>query len=325
LAREPATFGGLRHGGKVAKLWSVKLIQKIFAGVAIITLLLAVTLLGQAPTFKSSTRTVPLYTTVIDGQGRLVPDLTKEDFDVLDENKPQEIDLFINETQPITVVVMLDTSASMTGNLKLLAQAAEAFLMRLLPEDQGRVGAFNDKIQFASEFTSNRDSLIGALKDLDFGNPTRLYDAIDASITELEAFDGRRVVLVFTDGDDTGSRIGSGDVLDRAREKEVMIYAIGLQTDYFNGVARVRTKPDRSLRKLADETGGGYFELEKTAELQPTFTRVAQELHSQYVLGFTPKQLDGKIHRLAVRIKRPGLTARARKSYVAAGEAPATR
>jgi Ca-activated chloride channel family protein len=295
------------------------------AAATIVVLVLAISLHGQAPTFKSSTRTVPLYTTVTDGQGRLVPDLLREDFDILDDNKPQDIDVFINEVQPITVVVMLDTSASMTGNLKLLAQAAEAFLMRLLPEDKGRVGAFNDKIQFASEFTSDRDSLIGALKDLDFGNPTRLYDAIDASIIELKEFDGRRVVLVFTDGDDTGSRTGSGDVLDRARQDEVMIYAIGLQTDYFNGVQRVRTKPDRSLRRLAEETGGGYFELEKTTELSPTFTRVAQELHSQYVLGFTPKLLDGKIHRLAVRVKRQGLTARARKSYVAASEVPATR
>jgi Ca-activated chloride channel family protein len=298
--------------------------MKIAAATRVV-LVLAITLHGQQPTFKSSTRTVPLYTTVTDSQGRLVPDLMREDFDILEDNKPQDIDLFINEVQPITVVVMLDTSASMTGNLKLLTQAAEAFLMRLLPEDKGRVGAFNDKIQFASEFTSNRDSLIGALKDLDFGNPTRLYDAIDASITELKELEGRRVVLVFTDGDDTGSRTGSGDVLDRARQDEVMIYAIGLQTDYFNGVQRVRTKPDRSLRRLAEETGGGYFELEKTTELSPTFTRVAQELHSQYVLGFTPKQLDGKVHRLAVRVKKQGLTARARKSYLAATEVPATR
>ena len=231
--------------------------MKIVAGASIVTVVLAATLLGQAPTFKSSTRTVPLYTTVIDAQGRLVPDLMKEDFDILDENKPQEIDLFINEVQPITVVVMLDTSASMTGNLKLLTLAAEAFRMRLLPEDQGRVGAFNDKIQFASEFTSNRDSLIGALKDLDFGNPTRLYDAIDASITELQEFEGRRVVSSLRTGTIPAAGAGSGDVLDRAREKEVMIYEIGLQTDYFNGVQRVRTKPDRSLRKLADETGGG--------------------------------------------------------------------
>jgi hypothetical protein len=72
------------------------------------------------------------------------------------------------------------------------------------------------------------------------------------------------------------------------------------------------------LRKVADETGGGYFELSKTADLAPTFTRVAQELHSQYVLGFAPTQLDGKVHKLAVKMKQPGMTARARRSYLAA-------
>ena len=91
-----------------------------------------------------------------------------------------------------------------------------------------------------------------------------------------------------------------------------MIYAIGLESVYFNGQQQVRTKPDGGLRKIADETGGGYFELKKTSDLAPTFTRVAQELHSQYVLGFTPTQLDGKVHKLAVKMKQPGMTARAR-------------
>jgi len=99
-----------------------------------------------------------------------------------------------------------------------------------------------------------------------------------------------------------------------------MIYAIGLESSYFNGQRMTRTKPDRGLRKISDETGGGYFELEKSADLEPTFTRVAQELHSQYVIGFTPTLLDGRVHKLAVRMKQPGLTARARKSYVAVAE-----
>ena len=184
---------------------------------------------------------------------------------------------------------MLDTSASMTGNLKLLEQAAEQFLIRLLPKDKGMVGAFNDKIEFfPATFTNDRDRLIASLKDLDFGNPTRLYDAVAASMDRLHKIDGRRVVLVFTDGDDTGSRESVGSVLESARANEVMIYAIGLRSDYFNGSRQVRSKPDGGLRRLAEETGGGYFELEKTSELAPTFTRVAQELHSQYVLGFTP-------------------------------------
>ncbi len=96
-----------------------------------------------------------------------------------------------------------------------------------------------------------------------------------------------------------------------------MVYSIGLESNYFNGQRQVRSKPDSGLRKISDETGGGYFELEKTSDLAPTFSRVAQELHSQYVLGFTPTQLDGKVHKLAVRMKQPGMTARARRSYLA--------
>ncbi len=274
----------------------------------------------QVPTFTSGTRIVPLYVTVTDSQGRLVPDLTKEDFEVLDNEKPQELTLFLNEVQPITVVVMLDTSASMTGNLDLLDQAAEQFLIRLLPDDRGRVGAFNDKIQFTSDFTGDRDALVEALKHLDFGNPTRLYDAVDVSIDELAGITGRRVVLVFTDGEDTGSNVGQAKVLEKARNGEVMIYAIGLESDFFNGVRRVRTRPDRGLKRLADETGGGFFELDKTDDLGTTFTRVAQELHSQYVMGFTPAALDGKVHKLTLRLKKPGLTARARKSYLATSD-----
>ena len=281
----------------------------------------SVTLMAQQPTFRSGARTVPIYATVIDAQKRLVPDLEQGDFEILDNLKPQTIDLFLNEVQPITVVVMLDTSASMTGNLKLLEQAAEQFLIRLLPKDKGMVGAFNDKIEFSpATFTSDRDQLISALGRLDFGNPTRLYDAIAASMDRLLDIEGRKVVLVFTDGDDTGSREDLGSVLDAARQNEVMVYAIGLRSDYFNGSRQVRSKPDSGLRRLSEETGGGYFELDKTSDLAPTFTRVAQELHSQYVLGFTPTVLDGKIHKLTVNVKRPGMTVRARRSYLASSE-----
>ena len=118
-------------------------------------------------------------------------------------------------------------------------------------------------------------------------------------------------------------------MLDRARLAEVMIYAIGLESVYQPiGMAKVRTRPDRGLRRLSDETGGGYYEFKKTEELGPAFTRVAQELHSQYLLGFTPTQLDGKVHKLELKMTKPGMTARARRSYVASpepGAAPSTR
>jgi len=273
---------------------------------------------AQQPTFKSGTQIVSLFVTVTDAQKRLVPGLVQDDFEVLDNDKPQPIVFFNNEVQPITVVVMLDTSGSMTGSIPLLRAAAEQFLIRLLPADKGRVGAFNDKIQFSSRFTSDRDELVSDVKELDYGNGTKLWDAVAASLDELKGIEGRRVILVFTDGDDTASSVGLGKVVERARAEEAMVYSIGLESNYFNGQRMVRSSPDSGLRKISDETGGGYFELKKTADLAPTFTRVAQELHSQYVLGFSPTQLDNKVHKLTVRVKQPGMTARARRSYVAA-------
>ena len=274
------------------------------------------------PVFRSGVRTVPIYATVIDSNGRLVPGLEQSDFTVLDNNKPAEMLLFSNESQPFTAVVMLDTSASMTANLKLLNRAAEQFLLRLLPVDRAQVGAFNDKIQLSGTSTNNRDELIGALNDLYFGNPTRLNDAIATSLDVLKGVDGRRVILVFTDGEDTSSRIGFKTVLERARDEEVMVYSIGLESEYFNGMRVVRSRPSRDLRRISDETGGGYFELQKTDELSPTFTRVAQELRSQYLIGFAPVALDNKVHKLEVRVNKPGMTVRARKSYLAAPDKP---
>ena len=274
------------------------------------------------PVFKSSVRTVPIYATVVDASGRLVPELDRSDFTILDNGKPADVTLFSNESQPFTAVVMLDTSASMTANLKLLNRAAEQFLLRLLPVDRAQVGAFNDKIQLSGTFTNDRDELIGALNDLYFGNPTRLNDGIAAGLDALQGIDGRRVVLVFTDGEDTSSRIGFKTVLERARDEEVMVYSIGLESEYFNGMRVVKSRPSRDLRKISDETGGGYFELLKTADLAPTFTRVAQELRSQYLIGFAPAALDGKVHKLEVKVTRPGMTVRARKSYLAAPDKP---
>src|SRR6185503_11100044 len=158
---------------------------------------------AQGPTFKSGTQVVSLFVTVADATRRLVSGLTQEEFEVFDNEKPQSIIFFQNEVQPITVIVMLDTSGSMTLTLDLLREAAEQFLIRLLPDDKGKVGAFNDKIQFSSTFTSNRDQLVTEVKNLDYGNGTRLWDAIAASLDELKSVEGRRVVLVFTDGDDT--------------------------------------------------------------------------------------------------------------------------
>ncbi len=295
---------------------------KRFAGAVALAAAMSMALAAQqqAPTFKSGTQVVSLFVTVQDVQKRLVPELVQADFDIFDNEKPQPLAYFDNSIHPINVVVMLDTSGSMTLTIDLLKQAAEQFLIRLLPNDKGRVGAFNDKIQINAKWSSDRDQMISDVKNLDYGNGTRLWDAVGVALDELKPVDGRKVILVFTDGDDTESKMTLGKIIERARVDEVMIYAIGLESNYFNGQRMVRTKPDSGLRKIADETGGGYFELTKASELASTFTKVAQELHSQYVIGFTPTLLDNKVHKLMVKMKQPGMTARARRSYLAAGD-----
>jgi VWFA-related protein len=276
----------------------------------------------QAPVFRSASQTVAIYATVLDRDGRLVPDLLQEHFEVLDNGKPQPLTIFKSDVQPITVVAMLDVSGSMTLNLDRLKVAAEQFVLRLLPEDQARIGSFSDRINiYPSRFTNNRDQLIRIVhNDMGFGNPTHLWDAIDESMTALANESGRRVVLVFTDGEDQRSRhVGFDEVLARAQTEGFMIYAIGMES-YLPAI-NLRTRPDRKLRRLAEETGGGYFELKEKDDLNSTFTRVADELHRQYVLGFDVPVLDGAVHLLDVRVKVPGMTARARKSYVAAASA----
>ena len=143
---------------------------------------------------------------------------------------------------------------------------------------------------------------------------------------------------MLSDGKDSGPTdfrrryVSQVDVIDRARDEEVMIYAVAMRSRSTQrmppgigagGLAALTADlPDPGLARVAEETGGGYFELSKKDELGPTFTRVVQELHSQYVLGFSPAVLDGKIHKLEVRVKRPGLTARSRRSYVATPAVP---
>src|SRR6185295_5680000 len=184
------------------------------AAIAVAVAVASAALVAQQPTFRTGTQVVSLFVTVADAQKRLIPDLTQDDFQVFDNEKPQPLSYFDNSIHPINVVVMLDTSGSMTLTIDLLKQAAEQFVIRLLPEDKARVGAFNDKIQINAKWSNNRDQLVTDVKDLDYGNGTRLWDAVGAALDELKAIDGRRVVLVFTDGDDTSSRIGLGTVTE---------------------------------------------------------------------------------------------------------------
>ena len=189
----------------------------------------------QQPTFKSGTRTVAVYATVTDGSGRLVTDLSQDDFEIKESGKVQPITVFSKEVQPITLVMMLDRSGSMRGNFQLVDRAAEAFVRQLRPEDKARIGSFAEKVQLDPEqFTSDKAVLIDILRTrLQERGPTPLWNAMDFSVSELKGQDGRRVILVFTDGSDQpGSFLNNRSFLDvslRAQQADVMVYAIGLE------------------------------------------------------------------------------------------------
>ena len=293
----------------------------------------ATTQADQQPTFKSGARTVAVYATVTDKDGRLVPDLTREDFEIRDNGKVQPIAVFSNEVQPISVVMMLDRSGSMRGNFGLVEAAGEAFVRAMLPADKARIGSFAEKVQIDPEnFISDQKELISILRTkLQNDGPTPLWNAVDASIATLKEQEGRKVVLAFTDGADNPgnfkfNNLSFMDIMRRAQVADVMVYAVGLESASrptaggggFGGGFGGGGRPDPGLPAIAEETGGGYFELRRAQDLAGTFARVADELHRQYLIGFAPVNLDGKMHKIEVRVSKPGMKVRARKEYHAA-------
>jgi VWFA-related protein len=308
--------------------------MRIFALAALLAVL-TVSLPAQQPTFKSGARSVAVYATVTEKDGRLVPDLTRSDFEIKDNGKVQPITVFSNEVQPISVVMMLDRSGSMRGNFRLVEAAGEAFVRALMPADKARIGSFAENIQIDPEqFTNDKNQLVTVLRTkLQEQGPTPLWNSVEASIATLASQEGRKVVLVFTDGADnpgafTFNNMSFMDISRRAQRADVMVYAIGLQSSGpparmgggggFGGGFGGGNRPDPGLPAIADETGGGYFELTRAEDLAGTFARVADELHRQYLIGFDPPKLDDKMHDIEVKVKKPGMKVRARQEYFAA-------
>jgi Ca-activated chloride channel homolog len=272
----------------------------------------------QQQTFRSSVNTVSLYATVRGDDDRLEPYLTREDFVIFDNGKPQETTVFRKEVVPITVVLMLDMSGSTGGRAAFMRTAGEAFVTPLLPEDRARVGTFGKEIAVSPRLTNDHGYLLRILnRELWPGGFTPLWRAIDVAMSSLVDEVGRRVVLVVTDGMDTMGGHPFG-VTVRAQREGFIVYGVGLPSG-----AQASSRPPadggfaKDIRNLALDSGGGFIQPTKSADLRSTMARVVDELHHQYALGFTPQVLDGKTHRLEVKVKRAGLSVRTRKNYVA--------
>jgi Ca-activated chloride channel homolog len=307
-----------------------------FATLAVCVLGLAAASAFQQPTFRGGSDAVRVFVTVTDGDGRLVTTLTQDAFTIRDDGKPQPITLFDNSPQPIRLIVMLDVSGSMEGNLPLLRAAAGQLVARLRPDDLAKLGTFGHDVTLGSSFTRDPRELAAMLPDAISPNaPTPLWRAVNEA---LDAFDKgdetRRVILVLSDGKDSGPLsftkryTSQADVIDRARREDVMVYSIGMrsrgQRPLQPGIgpgglqaALTADLPDPGLARVAEETGGGYTEIRFGQDLAAAFARVADELHSQYLLGYAPPKRDGKAHDIDVRVSQRGLEPRARTSYVA--------
>jgi hypothetical protein len=262
----------------------------------------------QAPVFRTAVDTVRIYATVRD-EHRLMPGLGRDDFIVLDNGRQVAITQFANTPQPITAVLMLDMSVS--PHLWHMRRFALAFASTFHAADRVRIGSFSGvRIAISPTWTRDPEHLERILREeLWPAAGTPLWNAIDAAMTAMAGEDGRRVVIAITAGRNTtsvpGFGGGHGDVRTRAASEDVMVYAIGLPDP----------RPD--LKRLADESGGGWLELSTAADVEQLARDVAAELHHQYLIGFAPIERDGRIHTIEVRTSDPRFDVRARTQYLA--------
>jgi len=277
-----------------------------------------------------------VFVTVTDRDGRLVTNLQQNNFEVRDEGKPQPITQFDNTPLPVRLIVMLDVSGSMEGNLPLLRAATRQLFSRLGQDDVARVGSFGYDVSISPTFTRNLEDLQNALPSTIAPDaPTPLWRGIDSALSAFgDASDKRSVILVLSDGKDTGpmnfrqTPVSQAEVIDRARRDDVMIYAVGMRSRSSRPrvpgpgpgglqAMLLADMPDPGLARVAEETGGGYIEIRYGQDLAAAFAGVAEELHGQYLLGFAPPKRDGKTHDISVKLNQGGLKPRARKNYLA--------
>jgi Ca-activated chloride channel family protein len=270
------------------------------------------------PQDRRDGQTVRVVATVTDKQNQLVSNLMPADFEIEDNGKPQMLRSFDAEVRPLTVTVILDRSDSMYLGPDGVRAAAERFVTGLLPCDQARVCSFAKFVACSPGYTTDHDELARDARHAKTGFGSRLFDAMASSVEAMAVVpeDRRRVLLVFSDGEDRGSRTTLRAVIERARTLDVMVYGIGLQTRYFDGDDFVDSRPELTLMKLANETGGGYFEPDKATALVSTVERIDRELRSQYLLTFRSGLPDGRAHRVRVRMRASTFKVRARRSYM---------
>jgi Ca-activated chloride channel homolog len=263
---------------------------------------------------------VNILFTVADKKGKFVTNLKKEDFRVLEDERNQTVTNFSSETDlPLTIALIIDTSGSIRDKLRFEQEAATEFFYSTLQrgKDKALIISFDSGVDLIQDYTDNPEKLADSVRKIRAGGGTSLYDAIYLAVTQkLADQDGRRVVILITDGDDNSSRVSLTETLEAAQKNNVTIYAISTNSTAYFG-SKEQERGDKTLRKFADETGGKPFFPLKIQDLANSFLDIHDELRSQYQIGYRPSngRMDGTFRRIRVDVSDKRFKARARAGY----------
>ena len=280
----------------------------------------------QPPSFRAGVELVSLNVTATEGT-RYVTDLTQNDFSVFEDGVKQEITFFTRSNLPIALALLVDTSASMESKLQTAQEAAIGFAKKLRPQDLAEVVDFDSRVIVLQNFTNNLPELEAAIRKTSAGGSTSLYNAVYIALKDLKKVVAknsdeirRQAIIVLTDGEDTSSLLPFEEVLDLAKRSETAIYAIGLRAGEGSATAtRGFKEAEFVLRQFSQETGGRAFFPNQLSDLNNVYGQIADELSSQYSVGYTsrnPKR-DGAWRRVIVRVDRPNVIARTKLGYFA--------
>lgn len=284
------------------------------------------------PTFKSASSLVALNVTVTDSAAKYVSGLQPADFVVYEDGVKQDVQFFESASVPVDLIVLIDTSSSMSDKVDVVREAASGFLNTLRPGDRGAVVAFANGVNVLQPFTDDRSLLDQAVRKAGAHGETALYNAVYISLKQFgRAAHGsrdvrRQAIVVLSDGEDTASLVNLDDVMAIARKMGVNIYTVSLQAK--NPVARSEergrrflSRADDAMKMMARETGAQAF-FPSAPDLKRVYSAIATELANQYSIGYVPvdTRQDGRFRRVMVQIiTRPELHPRTRPGYTAEG------
>jgi Ca-activated chloride channel homolog len=280
----------------------------------------------KPPTFEVGIEVINLNVSITDARNRYVTDLVEKNFAVFEDGVKQELALFSHENLPISLVLMMDCSASMDEKLRVAQDAAVGFVKTLDARDLAQVVQFNDRRTVLQDFTADHALLEAAIRRTEASGPTALHNALYVSLKELDKQKSgrelrRRAIVLLSDGEDTASLVSDDQVMELARKSEIAIYSISLRPSRSQDRNRLAfSQAEHLLTTLSQETGGQVHFPNSLSELDSVYARVAEELRTQYTLGYVSsnKRRDGKWRRIVVRVpERDDLQIRHKIGYYA--------